>query len=244
VSGLPFGVKAFFRPGNTAGSTGLLLTATSNATLGYTTLTLVGTSGNLTQTASITLAVNAAVGITGSGTPVDLSSAYNVSGIYTNGTSYNTGGLDGGGFSYSANLLTPSRVADGRLFNFGPPNQPDAVSGTGQPIALPAGQFKQVLLLATGVDGDQKAQEITVTYTDGSTSKFEQSFSDWFTPGDFRGETNTVAMPYRNYANGRRDSRIFNLYGYAFDLERNKTVQSLTLPDNRDLVVLAVTLID
>jgi subtilase family serine protease len=242
LSGVPKGVKASFNPGSATGSTRLVLSASSKAALGFATVTVIGTSGNLTQTANITLAVSGATGTGGSGTPVDLSAAYNVSGIYTNGKTYTTGGLDGGGYSYSAKLLTPSRVPNGIQFNFGPANQPDAVSGTGQPIGLPAGQFSQLRLLATGVDGSQKAQAITVTYTDDTTSQFAQSFSDWYVPSSFPGETEAVAMAYRNQSNGGRDDRTFNLYGYAFHIDNTKTVRTFTLPNNRSLVVLAATL--
>jgi hypothetical protein len=242
LSGLPTGVTASFKPVTTSSSTHLVLSASSVATLGYATLAVTGTSGNLTQSASITLAVSAALGTGGAGTPVDLSAAYNVYGIYVNGSTYTTGGLDGDGYSYSYKLLTPSRIPHGTQFNFGPPNKLDAVSGTGQPVALPAGQFSRLSLLATGVNGAQTAQAITVTYTDGSTSQFTQSFSDWFTPGNYPGETDAVAMAYRNESNGTQDDRTFNLYGYRFTIDNTKTVQSFTLPDDRDLVVLAATL--
>ena len=46
---------------------------------------------------SLTLAVSAAIGSYGTGTPVDLSSAFNVNGIYTDGTVITTSGLDGSG---------------------------------------------------------------------------------------------------------------------------------------------------
>jgi hypothetical protein len=49
-------------------------------------------------------------------------------------------------------------------------------------------------------------------------------------------------MAYRNVSNGTQDDRTFNLYGYSLHLDKTKTVQSFTLPNNRDLVVLAVTL--
>jgi hypothetical protein len=241
VAGLPKGVKASFT-NVSSNSTTLTLTAVSNATLGFATLSVIGSSGNLTQTAEITLAVSGATGTVGAGTQVDLSVAYNVYGIYRNGTTYTTGGLDGGGYSYSAKLLTPDRAPNGILFKFGPANEPDAVSGTGQPIALPAGQFTELQLLATGVEGAQTAQVITVNYTDGTSAEFTRSFSDWFVPGNYPGETEAVAMAYRNVSNGTQDDRTFNLYGYSLHLDKTKTVQSFTLPNNRDLVVLAVTL--
>ena len=175
--------------------------------------------------------------------PVDLASAYNVSGIYTDGTTYSSdGGLDGGGFSYSANLLTHSRILSGVQFTFGPANNPDAVSGTGQPIALPTGHFASLHMLATGVEGDQTSQPISVTYTDGTSSTFIQNFSDWYTPQNYPREVEAVAMAYRDVFDGSQDDRTFNLYGYRFKLNCTKKIQSLTLPNNRDVVVLAVTL--
>ena len=53
--------------------------------------------GQLTQSAVINLAVSAAIGTGGAGTPVDLSAAYNVYGIYKNGSTYTAGGLAGDG---------------------------------------------------------------------------------------------------------------------------------------------------
>jgi hypothetical protein len=48
-------------------------------------------------------------------------------------------------------------------------------------------------------------------------------------------------MPYRDSAGGP-DNRVFYVYGYSFPLNVNKTVQSVTLPNTRDVVVLAATL--
>ncbi len=243
LAGVPRGVTATVSPGSTATTRTVVFVANSVAATGFAAVTVTGTSGNLTQTAVITLAVSAAIGVGGSGTIADLSAAYNVSGIYTDGTTFSdTGGLDGGGAAYSANLLTPSRNFDGIEFHFGPANQPDAISGTGQPIALPAGKFAALRMLATGVQGDQTKQTITVTYTDGTTSQFARNFSDWFTPQSYSGELEAVAMPYRDIYDGTEDNRTFNLYGYTLGLDNTKTVQSFTLPNNRDLLVLAVTL--
>jgi subtilase family serine protease len=242
LSGLPTGVNASFSPASSTGSTQLFLSASSQAAVGYTNLTIVGTSGNLTQSANIDLAVSAATGTGGTGTVANLSAAYNVFGIYNNGVTYTTGGMDTDGYSYSAKLLTPSRILYGTQFNFGPANHADAVSGTGQAIALPAGKFSHLTLIATGVNGSQTAQAITVTYSDGSTTEFTRSFSDWFSPSNFPGESEAVAMQYRNASNGTEDDRTFNLYAYSLALDNTKTVQSFTLPSNRNLVVLAATL--
>jgi len=156
---------------------------------------------------------------------------------------YSTGGLDGKGYSYSANLLTASRVLSKILFNFGPANEPDAVACSGQSLALPQGQFASLMLLATGVNGNQTSQTFTIHYTDGSSQQVTQSFSDWFTPENYPSEYEAVAMQYRNFDNGTKDKRTFSLYAYRFALNPNKVVQSITLPNNANVAVLASTLI-
>jgi len=239
-SSLPKGVQVSFQgTGNTRKA---VFKASSTAATGFTTVTVTGTSGTITQSVTFTLAVSAGVGKTGTGKVVNLSSEFNLYGIYKDGTTYTTGGLDGGGYSYSANLLTASRVF-GTLFEFGPANELDAVSGSGQSVALPAGKFSALALLATGVEGNQASQTFTVTYTDGSTSKFTQSLSDWYTPQKYPHESEGVAMAYRNFDNGTKDQRTFNLYEYQFTLNPKKIVQSVTLPNDKDVAVLAATLV-
>jgi hypothetical protein len=114
---------------------------------------------------------------------------------------------------------------------------------TGQSISLPSGQFAGLMLLATGVEGDQTSQTLTVTYTDGTTSQFTQSFSDWFTPQKYHGESEGVAMAYRNFDNRTKDNRTFNLYAYRFVLNSTETVQTITLPNDSHILVLAATLL-
>jgi hypothetical protein len=240
-SALPSGVTGSVQ--GTGNQQKLVLKAVAGATTGQSTVTVTGTSGTVTNSFSFALAVSAGKGKTGNGTPVDLSSEFNLNGIYTDGSQYTTGGIDGQGNSYSANLLTTSRVYKGTLLNFGPANEPDAVGSSGQVIALPAGQFPVLVLLASGINGDQTAQTFTVTYTDGTTSKFTQNLSDWYTPQQYAHESEGVVMAYRNEDTGVKDQRVFNLYEYSFVLNKTKTVQSLTLPNDASVVVLAATLV-
>jgi hypothetical protein len=242
--GLPDGVYGVMLPGYGAKPSTLALAADGTAITGPgREIAVTGTSGNITETIpALTLAVSAATGYFGQGTPVDLSSAYNVTGVYTDGTAFTSGGLDGGGFALSANILTKSRVLNGVPFKFGPANASNAVYGTGQTIALPEGRFTSLQMLATGIEGNQASQIFTVTYTDGTTSQFTQSYSDWFSPSINASEAEAVAMPYRNTASGAKDNRQFNLYGYTFVLNSLKSVKSVTLPNNRNVVILAATL--
>jgi len=242
LSALPRGVTASIEP-EKGNKQKVVFKATALADTGLTSVTLTGKSGKIKQTATFTLAVNAALGTAGAGTEVDLSANFNVFGIYKDGSAYSTGGLDGVGFSYSANLLTPSRVLDLIRFKYGPSNELDAVGCDGETISLPQGQYFGLLLLGTGVEGSQTSQHITVHYSDGTSSQFTQNFSDWFSPQNFPGEFGAVAMSHRNFADGSEDARIFNLYAYEFGLDSTKTVESVTLPKNRDVVILAATLV-
>ncbi|MFC5865276.1 S53 family peptidase [Acidicapsa dinghuensis] len=244
VTGLPSGVSALLHRDKSASTSTLELAARATTPTGPAVpLTLTGTSGDIVQSASsVTLTVSAGIGTNGSGRPIDLSSAYNLNAIYKDGTTITTGGLDGGGSAYSANVLTRDRVLNGVQFHFGPSDKPDAVGTTGQTINTPAGNFSTLQLLGTGFDGNQAAQAITVTYMDGTTAEFTQSFSDWFSPSFNTNESFAVVMPYRNLADGTKDNRPFNLYGYVFVLDSHKAVKSFTLPDDPNVVVLAATL--
>jgi hypothetical protein len=241
LSRLPKGVKASIQ--GQAGRRKIQLKATPSATTGFTTITVTGTSGDITQTFPFTLAVSAAVGTAGNGSQVDLSLQFNLNGIYTDGSTYTTGGLDGAGYSYSANLLSPARVLSNTLFTFGPANQLDAIGCTGQSVALPQGQYSALMLMGTAIQGNQTSQTFTVHYTDGTSTPFVQNLSDWFTPQRYPGEAEAVAMAYRNSSNGTEDNRTFNLYNYRFALDAAKTVQSINLPNNSKVVVLAATLL-
>jgi hypothetical protein len=241
ISAAPKGVQVLVQ--GQGAQRAMKLRATSSASTGFTSVTVTGTSGTITQTLTFTLAVSAALGNTGTGTPIDLSSDFNVNGIYQDGATYSTGGLDGVGYSYSSKLLSTSRVFSGILFDLGAANGPDAVGCDGQSISTPASKFSGLMLFATGVQGNQPSQSFTVNYTDGTSSQFVQSFSDWFSPQKFPHESEAVAMAYRNFEDGTRDRRTFSLYTYRFALNPAKTVQSVVLPSNPNVVVLAATLL-
>jgi len=175
------------------------------------------------------------------GTIVDLSSVFNLSsGRVNDGTTFSGGGLDGGGRSYSANLLVSTQIFNGTQFQLGPANATDAVDGG--TVTLPSQQFSALNMLAAGVNGNQASQTFTVTYTDGTTQSFTQSVSDWAHPQNFAGESIAVSMGHRDLSNGTTQTRTVNLYAYSFALNSGKTVKSVSLPNNRNVVVLALTL--
>ena len=110
-------------------------------------------------------------------------------------------------------------------------------------VGLPAGHYSTLRLLATAVNGHQLDQPFAVTYTDGTTSSFAQSLSDWYVPQGFAGESQVSTMAYRVTASGRTDTGPYYLYGYSFALDGAKTTKSLALPHNRNVVVLSVDVV-
>jgi alpha-mannosidase len=239
VTGLPEGVTASFSPGGAFGSSTMTLATKASAQPTTSPITIAGWSGEISHAVTTTLNVTAvAVGTV----PVDLSAAYNVTGIYNDGSTFApAASLDNDGYSFSEQLLGSEQVGDGVVFKLGPANAPDMV--TGKTVALPAGEFYSLKLLALGVNGSQELQTFTVTYTDGTASSFTQNMSDWAGPRNFAGEAAGVSMPYRIAADGSKDSRTFYAYAYTFNLDANKAVRSISVPSNRDVLVLAITLV-
>jgi beta-glucanase (GH16 family) len=179
---------------------------------------------------------------TGTATSVNLSSAFNVNAAYSDGTTFSaTGGADGVGSAYSSTLLGANLSWSGTTFNFGTANQLNGVRNA--TVTLPAGQFATLMLLGTGVNGDQTSQTVKVNYTDGTSSTFTQTFSNWLNASqNVAGQSIAFSNPYRNKSTGVKDNRVFNLYGYSFALTSTKTVSSVVLPATNNVVVLAATL--
>jgi hypothetical protein len=173
-------------------------------------------------------------------TNVSLTASADVAGIGTIGTAVTGGGLDTHGYAYPTNLLGTSLTWSGATFSFGAAGVGDAVANT--TVTLPAGAYGSIRLLATGVNGSQTGQTVVVTYTDGTTTSVTQSFSDWVTPQSYAGESVAATLAYRMAASGTQGSGPVHLYGYSFALNSAKTVNSITLPKNRNVVVLAIDL--
>jgi len=179
----------------------------------------------------------------GSSVSVVLTAAFNTTGFTRDGERLrDAAGFDGEGAVYSATLLGRTPTSKDVAFKLGPANAPDVVSCKGGSVNLPAGQYASLWLLGSGVEGNQMAQPLTVTYTDGTTETFSQHFSDWFQPQGFPGESRAVKMAYRNMSDGSKDSRPFYVYSYGFALDHTKTVKSLSLPNNVYVKILAISL--
>jgi hypothetical protein len=232
ASGLPSGVTATF--------VGPVLTLTASSSAAVTTspaaVTITGTSGAMSQSISVWVAVSN----TPSPLAVNLASVANVYGTFLNHITPTNGGFDTESWAYSANLLGSSVSALGVPFYFGTPGTADAVSSVTVP--LPAGNYQSINLAGAAANGSQASQSFVVTYADGSTSTFTQGVSDWCGPQNYPGETLALAMTYRISPSSGTSALACNVYAYSFALTSGKTAVSITLPANRNVVMLAITL--
>ncbi len=195
-----------------------------------------GYSNSAVSSATYTITGSVSTGTS----PVSLAAAFNVYAIGTNGVAVTNGGIDTWGFAYSSNLLGSTLTWSGVTFNLGTAGTADAVSNA--TIALPAVNSSKLNLLAAGVNGSHANQTFVLTYTDGTTTTLTQSVSDWYAAKNYTGESIAVTMAYRIDQYGVIDNHAVDLYGYSFAIDSSKTVKSLQLPGNRNVVVLAAAL--
>jgi hypothetical protein len=238
ADGTPGAVIHYTTDGSTPSNASAVYSAalSVNATTVVKAIAVAGGYTNSTVT-SATYTISA----TGSpvSTPVALAAAGNVYAIGTNATAVTNGGIDTWGYAYSSSLLGPTVSWSGVTFNLGAAGTAGAVSNA--TIALPAISSATLNLLAVAVNGGHK-NSFVVTYTDGTSTTFRQSLSDWISSKGNAGESVAVTMAYRLNPYGVIDNLPVYLYGYSFALDGTKTVKSLTLPATRNIVVMAATL--
>jgi len=114
----------------------------------------------------------------------------------------------------------------------------DGVACRGQTIQLPEGRALRLHLLGAGTEADVSA-EFTVAYDDGSSAGLPLTMSDW--RGDpLHGES--IALGVRSFRSLQATRRgPAHLYRYVLPLDAGKTATALTLPDDRRMVIVAVT---
>ncbi len=81
-----------------------------------------------------------------------------------------------------------------------------------------------------------------MTYTDGTSTTAQVSLSSWKSPQYFAGETIVAQTTAANLNDGTQVAGTFDVYGYTVALNQAKTVASLSLPANDDVVILAAGL--
>lgn len=173
----------------------------------------------------------------------DLSKAYNEMGIVREGATFGADtGFDGGGAAFSSKDVGASLTTKDVQFKLGAPGTNNVIAARGDVIALPQGKFASLWLMGAATEGGQRGQQFTVNYSDGSQQVFAQNLSDWYAPQSFPGESRAVKTQSRVMGDGTLDARPFSLYSYGFALDPNKTVKSLTLPNNPNIKIAGVSL--
>lgn len=169
-----------------------------------------------------------------------ISLPYNLRGI---GTSAGNANLDGVGDALKP-LPGTSVLANYHSYQLGSTGSGTSNvlrGGAGVSANLPAGSYQELHILATGINGNQLSQPFTVTYTDNSTATQNISLSDWFASSPQPNERFAVTMDTRWGPSSTQYGNI-HLFDYTIVLNSGKTVKSLTLPNNSNVIVVALTL--
>ena len=160
-----------------------------------------------------------------------LSAAFDNRGI-TDDADPGKGGMAASGNAYSAQALATVGISPGPLgyaaTTFTWPagvGVPDNVEANGQVIAV-QGSGGTLAFLGASVSGTQGGRG-TVYYTDGSTSGFTLSLSDWWHPAT--GDQVVATAPYINGPTGRLN-QTGSVYYAAVPLDAGKTVHAIRLP--------------
>ncbi|HWG62714.1 MAG TPA: glycoside hydrolase family 3 C-terminal domain-containing protein [Streptosporangiaceae bacterium] len=176
-----------------------------------------------------------------------LSGAYDDAGV-SNDSDPAAGNFDGGGYSYSAQALaaagiTPGGTVSGGGFSFTwpspAPGDPNNVTTTGQVVDLTA-SGSQLAFLGAGTFGTQTGN-VTVTYTDGSTSTGTITMPDWYSNAAAPGSALVATTSHWNIPAGSTldPNHNVSLYESSVPLDAGKTVAYVTLPNDPNMHVFA-----
>jgi beta-glucosidase len=210
-----------------------------------------GGSSQLTGTASYVEDQVGPASVSGSASVTvpypSLSAAYDDAGV-SDDSDPAAGNFDGGGYSYSAQALASAGVTPGAAVSSGgfsftwpdvPAGQPENVTLNGQIVNL-SGSGSELALLGAGAFGTQTGQ-VTVQYTDGTTSAGTITLSDWYADAADPGDSLVATAPYWNEPAGSTlpKDHMVSLYLTTVLLTAGKTVARVTFPSNPDMHVFA-----
>ncbi len=154
----------------------------------------------------------------------------------------------------------------GATFNLGPApsnysqsNNRDGndnfLQAQGQTLAAYSAGYTNLLLIGAGANGTQSNQQFTMKFSDGSTSTWVQSFTDWRNSngsnnnpppsGSALASANESLVAVTNLVNqvGNTQSKQYVfVYGYNYAIPAGKTLVSVTLPKNGNVGILGVAL--
>jgi lysophospholipase L1-like esterase len=106
-----------------------------------------------------------------------------------------------------------------------PPGEPDNVVANAQTITV-GGRGRALSFLVTATGGEVEGRG-TIVYAGGGRQAYTLRAADWV---DGLSSIKTVALPYRNTADGRQDVPV-KIYTVTVPLDPGRPLRSVTLPD-------------
>jgi len=193
--------------------------------------------------------------------PLDLGPVFNQDGISYD-TDRSDGDFDGQGHTFPAELMPPDvpNLAEGlypsgywcavpagpesqrRIVFRYPPKLDGAlnvVACAGQEIKVPADLYRRLHLLGAAI-GPKATGTLVLNYHRGPRP-VELSMSAW-DAGPAHGEAVGLMTSHRHAPSGDEINQPAYLFHYLLDLEVSQPLQSLTLPQNQTLKIVALTL--
>jgi beta-glucosidase len=176
-----------------------------------------------------------------------LSAAFNNVGI-TDDANTSAGDYGGPGYSFSAEALASAGITPGGTvtsggFSFTWPNvaagQPDNATPNGQVVTL-SGAGSQLAFLGAANNGTATGQ-VTVGYTDGTTSTGTITLSDWYSNAAVTGDSLVATTAHWNAPSGQPAHQV-SLYLSTVPLTAGKTVAYVELPTSGNLHLFATAI--
>jgi hypothetical protein len=149
------------------------------------------------------------------------------------------GGIDGLNNAVDINEIFASASFEASLRSV-PDYKANSVANVTVP--LPGGTYSSLRLFGSAVRGNYANRTLTINYKDGTSTILHQSFSDWHTSQGYAGESIALAMSHRLTASGGVQAGTYNIYRYDIPIDAGKPVESLVLPNTRNVVIMQVTL--
>ena len=174
-------------------------------------------------------------------TPVIPTSQLLVIATSSDGVPYNLAGFDGAGGTYSYNQLGNGAVNfAGTTFTLGSPGVPDSITN-GAVYTLPApGNYSTVFLIGAATTTGQTSQPFILTYSTGTPTTAFVDMSSWAQAAGYADEVVVASTPYKNTQGGGEVAGTYDLYGYQIPVDPTRTLVSVSVPNNRNVVTLAL----
>lgn len=154
------------------------------------------------------------------------------------------GDIDGEGNSYAAELLPDSILQKGVRFELADPCGPVAIRALGQKIVLPDGAWNRVYLLAASSGGDTEARfmagdDPVDIYIPGYSGFVAQWGHTGHTEGFVKDAEYAFTGTHRHNAGSNKDLPYEFTYLFNVALDLPAGANSITLPDNKDVMIFA-----